>query len=80
MSFKETVRTLFGEPRQGIHKLRIPILDIALVDELMTLLAAAVISQNYDISFIKTTVGLHLLGLFLHGIFGVKSRLTFPQP
>ena len=62
---------LLGEPNTGVHSIRV--FGIALVDTVLTVLAAYVIAQAYNINFWYSFIGLFILGEVLHYIFGVKT-------
>ena len=63
---------ILGEPNTGIHSIRL--FDFAVVDIVLTILAAYIIAKNYKIDFWYSLLGLFLLGEVLHYIFGVKSK------
>jgi hypothetical protein len=63
----------FGAPRTGAHAIRIPVLDIALVDTALTAVAAYWLSQQYGWSVEKTFIGLFALGVAAHSAVGVKT-------
>ena len=46
-------KNIFGKPREGNHKSRIPVLDVATVDVVATIIGAVVISyvMNYSILY-----------------------------
>ena len=62
-----------GKPNVGIHSYRI--FNIAIVDVIMTFIGAFIISYFYNISFIKTSIFLFILGIILHRIFCVKTTI-----
>ena len=64
-----------GKPRKGVHAIRIPILDVALVDVAMTMFAAYWIAKYWDWSFWTVFLVLFGLGIFLHRIFCVKTKI-----
>ena len=63
----------FGEPGKGVHSYRI--FNIAIVDVVMTLIGALIISYLSGIKFIWTALGLFILGILLHRIFCVKTTI-----
>lgn len=70
-------RDLLGEPNTGLHAIRIPGIDIALLDVIATFGAAGVISYNMpDVEFWKVSVVLFLLATFLHVLFCVDTPIT----
>jgi fatty acid desaturase len=62
-----------GKPGKGIHSYRI--FNIAIMDVLLTLLAAFLISFLWKISFWLTSIILFLLGIFLHRLFCVRTTI-----
>ena len=62
---------IFGEPKTGVHSIRI--FGFALIDTLLTIIAAFVISKSYKINFWYSLLGLFVLGEVLHYIFGVNT-------
>lgn len=69
-------RHIFGRPYESVHKYRIPIVDLAAVDVILTIAAGSLISYFFETNLIKTNIYLFLLGIFLHFLFGVKTKLT----
>jgi len=76
-------KNLFGEPRTGIHSLRIPIIDIGFYDVLLTILLGLFISFIIILSFktnIKNTIILSqifvfILGIAFHRLFCVRTTM-----
>ena len=62
-----------GKPGIGIHSYRI--FNIAIADVIMTFIGAFVISYSLNISFIKTSIFLFILGIILHRIFCVQTTI-----
>ena len=62
---------IFGAPNTGLHSIRL--FGIAVVDTVLTVLAAYVIAKAYKINFWHSLVGLFVLGEILHYIFGVNT-------
>ena len=63
--------SLFGEPGKGIHKIRI--LNTPILDYLLTILAAMLISYLTDIPLVLTTIFMFVFGIFIHMLFGVNT-------
>jgi hypothetical protein len=73
-------KNILGEPGKGVHSFRI--FGIAIIDVILTIIAAYLISYFYKFNFGYTLVALFLLGIFLHRIFCVKTtidKLLFPN-
>ena len=72
-------KNILGEPNKGVHSYKI--LNIAVVDVILTLIISKIISYYNEIEFWKTTTGLFLLGILLHRLFCVRTtidKLLFP--
>jgi hypothetical protein len=66
-------KNILGVPRQGPHSYRI--FNIAIVDVLLTLILAYIISYIYKMSFVKTSITLFILGIILHRVFCVRTTI-----
>jgi hypothetical protein len=69
-----------GIPNKGIHSYRF--LGLAIVDVVMTIIAALLISYFFKLSFVYTTLALFVLGIILHRLFCVRTtidKLLFPN-
>lgn len=66
---------MFGKPHEGVHKHRIPILDLALVDVVMTILGAYLISWYYGYRFWKVLFFAWILSIFAHTLFCVETTV-----
>ena len=66
-------KNYFGEPGKGVHSYRI--FNIAIVDMMMTLIGAIIISYLSGIKFIWSALGLFLVGILLHRVFCVRTTL-----
>jgi len=74
-------KNLFGEPGTGIHTLRI--FNISVIDVLVVLLAAAIISKLFSFSLKWTLIILFLIGIFVHRLLCVRTAVDnflFPNP
>ena len=65
-----------GQPRQGFHAARVPLLDVALWDTVGTIVIAICIALLFRVSIWKTVVAAFVLGTLMHIAFGVRTRLT----
>lgn len=73
-------KNVLGEPNKGIHSYRF--MGVAIMDVIMTILAAYLISIFFKYNFIYTTIVLFILGIMLHRLFCVRStvdKLLFPN-
>lgn len=69
-----------GEPGKGVHSYRL--FGVAIMDVIMTLLGALLISYFSGYSFLYVSVALFLLGIVLHRLFCVRTtvdKLLFPN-
>ncbi len=67
-------RHIFGKEGEGVHSIRL--FDIAVVDYVMTYLAAYVISRYYEVSFIITSTVLFALAVIIHRLFCVNTTVN----
>ena len=63
---------IFGKPNQGVHSIRI--FDIAIVDVLLTVLIAYMISIYFNKSFIIILLVFFICGIILHKLFHFLFR------
>ena len=69
-------KNLLGIPLTGIHKYRI--FNTAIVDYIMALIFAAIVTFFTQIPLVLTTIFVLILGIILHMMFGVDtSTLKF---
>ena len=68
-------KNMFGEPGRGVHSMRIPGTDIALVDTVMTIAGAWLIHKIFKISFPWTLFVLFILGELMHYAFCVDTAV-----
>ena len=72
-------KNIFGAPNTGAHSYRF--FNIAIVDVILTILAAFIISYIFNINFSYTLLSLFILGIISHHIFCVRTtidKLLFP--
>ncbi len=65
---------IFGEPNTGIHSYRI--FNIAIVDVILTIIGAFLISYLFNLNFIKCLLILFILGIILHRLFCVNTTIN----
>lgn len=63
----------FGKIGTGIHSYRI--FDIAILDFGVTAIVAYIITLITGVKFIYSTVGLFVLGIFVHRLFCVRTTI-----
>lgn len=66
-------KDILGKPNQGVHSYRI--FNIAIVDVLLTILGAYLISYFSNYNFIYTLIGMFILGIVLHRLFCVRTTV-----
>ena len=64
---------MFGKLNQGLHSFRI--FNIAIVDVLLTILAAFIISYFLKTKFLYTLLFMFILGIISHRIFCVRTTI-----
>lgn len=71
---------MFGKPGTGLHRFRI--LDIAIIDVVLTMIGAYFLSRFYrdteksfTLVYLKYLLYLFLLGIFLHRLFCVRTTI-----
>ena len=63
----------FGKVGEGVHKTRI--FNIAIIDVIMSIIGALIISYLFKVCFIRTLIGVFLTGIVLHRIFCVRTTV-----
>lgn len=66
-------KNALGEPNKGIHSYRF--LGLAIIDVIMTVVSAFIISYFTKFSFYYILGGLFLSGIILHRLFCVRTRI-----
>jgi len=66
-------RNFLGVPKQGVHRWRF--MGVAVVDYLLTLMAAVFTSYISKIPLVLSTIAWFLMGIFFHIIFGVQTNV-----
>jgi len=66
-------KNIFGKPNEGVHSYRV--FNIAIVDVLMTIFGAFLISYFFKVSFLYTCIFLFVLGIILHKLFCVRTTV-----
>ena len=67
-------KDIFGVPGQGVHSYRF--LDTAIVDYVLTIALAAVVTKVTNVPFVITTILMFVLGIVLHSVFCVPTNAT----
>ena len=66
-------KDLLGKPNQGVHSYRI--FNIAIVDVLLTIIAAYILSVFKKYKLIYTIIFMFVLGIISHRIFCVRTTI-----
>jgi len=67
-------KNIFGKEGEGVHSYRI--LDIAMIDVIMTIIGAYIISSYIKISYWIVLILLFILGIILHRLFCVNTTIN----
>ena len=67
-------KDIFGKPRKGVHSYRF--LDFAIIDIIFTIIGAYLISKYSNYNFYKILLFLFILGIILHKLFCVDTKLN----
>ena len=65
-------RDIFGKPGTGLHKYKFK--GTALFDYGLTIVGAFIVTYFTDIPLVITTIGLLILGILFHKLFGIRSQ------
>jgi hypothetical protein len=68
-----------GIPREGIHKMRIPFLDIAASDTIFTIIGALLLVYVCDWpswTILPTILGAFIIAIIFHVLFCVKTKMV----
>ena len=66
-------KDIFGRPGEGLHSYRI--FNIAVIDVILTILLAFLISKYYKVCIYTTTIVLFLLSIVSHRLFCVRTTI-----
>lgn len=72
-------KDILGKPGKGIHKYRI--FNIAIVDVILTIIAAYLIALFFKLPVLTTIIVTFILGIVSHSLFCVRTtidKLLFP--
>ena len=74
MNYLCQYKDMFGEPDTGVHSYRL--FNIAIVDLLLTIVAAYLLSRYFNKGFIYVLVLLLALGVLAHWLFCVDTAFN----
>ena len=66
-------KDILGKPKEGLHKYRF--FGVAVVDVILTIIVALIISYFFKVSFWITLIILFVLGIILHRLFCVRTTI-----
>ena len=66
-------RNIFGLPNQGLHKYRI--FNTALIDYIGSIMIAMLITWQFNIPLVLTTICVFIIGILFHIVFGVNTQV-----
>ena len=66
-------KNILGYPGKGVHQYKFR--GTSLVDYFMTIAGAFLLTYLTDIPLVITMIGLLILGVVLHWLFGIKSQV-----
>ncbi len=66
-------KDIFGKPNQGAHSFRLG--NIAIVDVLLTIIAAYFIATYFKLNLMATIGTLFALGIIAHRLFCVRTQV-----
>lgn len=66
-------KDIFGKPNEGLHSYRL--FDIAIVDVILTIMAAYYISKYLNYNFYLICFYLFIIGIYVHRFFCVKTKI-----
>ena len=73
-NFKLTkYKDIFGKAGEGVHQYKFK--GTSIVDYLLTIIGAFIITYYTDIPLVLTTIGLFLIGILLHYLFGLETQV-----
>lgn len=67
---------IFGKPREGFHKARIPFLDMALWDTVGTVLLIILLCYLTKVNWIIVLLFFTIIAVFFHALFCVSTKLA----
>jgi hypothetical protein len=81
LNFKQ-YKDIFGKPNEDLHQYRIPIINVAFIDVLLTIIIGYAISYKMEYSLTIVLICLLLLAIIMHRLFCVRTtvdKFLFPD-
>lgn len=66
-------KDILGKPGEGVHSFRI--FNIAIVDVILTIIAAYIITYITKVNFLNSLLGMFMLGIISHRLFCVRTTI-----
>lgn len=66
-------KDIFGQAGTGIHQYKFK--GTSIIDYLLTIVGAFIITYYTDIPLVLTTIGLFLIGILFHYLFGLETQV-----
>jgi len=66
-------KDIFGAPKTGVHSIRL--FNIAVVDVVLTVIVAIIISRLTKINLVLITILLFILAIIMHRLFCVRTTI-----
>ena len=73
---------MLGEPNKGSHKARIPCLNVALVDVVLTVIISWIVARIFNLNFWGVLAFFFVASIIAHRAFCVRTtvdKLLFPD-
>lgn len=67
-------KNMFGRPKEGAHSLRL--MNVAIVDLVLTMLFAYWVARRYDYEFTYTFGVIFMMGIVVHRLFCVNTTVN----
>ena len=65
-------KNILGAPGTGIHQYKFK--GTSIIDYLLTIIGAFIITYYTDIPLVLTTIGLFIIGILIHNLFGLETQ------
>jgi len=75
MSFLDLTKykNIFGSPGTGLHKIKFK--GTSVIDYFLTIVGAFILTYYTDIPLVLSTIGLFIIGILLHYLFGIETQV-----
>ena len=66
-------KNIFGSPGTGLHKIKFK--GTSIIDYFLTIVGAFILTYYTDIPLVLSTIGLFIIGILLHYLFGIETQV-----